>query len=70
MCLEHGVILEFILPGRGQMNYFAERRACLSNQGYEKTIPINYKMDLIQDTLQPVTFLKILLFHRYFSVIF
>ena len=26
-------ILEFVLPGRGQMTYLGGRRACLRNQG-------------------------------------
>ena len=62
--LEWGEGLEVVLPGRGKMTYFWERRVGRGGDWRQaETIQINYKMNLM-------TFLKMLLFYKYFSAIF
>ena len=63
MYLKEGGVLEVVLPGRRQMTYLEEERVCLGDRRKGDNIQINYKMTFI-------TFLKILLVHRYFSAIF
>ena len=93
MCLE-GVVLEAVLPGRGQKTYPGERfawgtrgRGNLYRLTKKKLFPTtlhvfeyvckNFLEELaflcretFEKLLQPVTFLKMLLFHSYFYAIF
>ena len=61
MSLEKEGVLKIVLPGRVQMTYLGKRRVCLGPEG--EAIQIKYNVNFN-------TFLKILLFHRYFSAIF
>ena len=47
-----GLVLEIVLPGRGQMTYLGEGKVCLGGQRYGQTIQINSKMNFIQDSCQ------------------
>ena len=42
--------MEVIMPVRRQMTYLGEDRVCLGDQGWGKTIQINYKINFIQNS--------------------
>ena len=64
MCLEEGGVLEVVLPGTGKMTYLGEGKVAWGEEWRQgETIQISYKMNFI-------TFIKMLLFRRYFSAIF